>query len=82
MKQNILYFCASFLRISVVTKLLSFVSALNSRKHAKLNNEKISSVAYPEFFLVYINVKSTFYEKRKEIYRVVFNFFIFFKILV
>ena len=43
-------FCASLLRISVVTKVLSFVSALNSRKHVNLNNEKIRLVTYPKFF--------------------------------
>ena len=31
--------------------LLSFVSALNSQKHVKLNNKKIKSVTYPEFFI-------------------------------
>ena len=44
--------CASLLRISEVTKLLSFVSALNSRKHTKPNNDKISSVTYPESLYV------------------------------
>ena len=48
------HFCVSLLRISVVTKL-SFVSALNSRKHVKLNNKKIKSVTYTES-LVYISL--------------------------
>ena len=46
-------FVASLLRISVVTKLLSFVSALTSQKHVMPNNGTIRSTSYPEFFIVY-----------------------------
>ena len=48
----------------------------SSWKLVKLNNEKIRSLTYPEFF-VYISVRSRFYlkHKRKETYnyRVVFS---------
>ena len=48
-----MHFCASLLRIGVFTKLLSFVSALDSRKH----KGKISLVTYPEFFsILYITI--------------------------
>ena len=36
-------------RISEITKLQSFVSAVKARGHMKLNNGKISSITYPEF---------------------------------
>ena len=32
----------------------------------KLNNGKITSVTYPEFFTIYLSVRSTLYKKRKE----------------
>ena len=56
-----MHFCASLLRISVVTKL-SFVSAAKSQKHMQLNNKKIRSVLY-----VSQNVRSTFHKKKRNL---------------
>ena len=47
-----MHFCASLLRISVVSKLLSFASAVNLRKQVKPNNRSV----VPWFFLVYISL--------------------------
>ena len=61
-----MHFCASLLHISVVTELLSFVSAEKFQNHVKLNNEKIRLVAYPE--LVYtFSVLEIYIKKEKKI---------------
>ena len=63
-----MHFCASLLHIRMITKLQTFLSALNSWKHLKQNNGANRLVTYPEFFSIYICI----YEKRKGIYGVVF----------
>ena len=70
-----MHFCASLLHISVVTELLSFVSAEKFQNHVKLNNEKIRLVAHPELVYtfsileIYIKIIGQFgfsgYTKRK-----------------
>ena len=53
--------------LSVVTKLLSFVSALNSQKHMKPNNVKNRLVTYPEFFFsIYISLCEICILQKKE----------------
>ena len=75
------FLCITAVHKHQVTKLLSFVSALNSQKHMKPNNEKIRSVTYPQSFSIYIYLYMcglNFNKKKgKEIYRVVFAEFWF-----
>ena len=53
------------LLLVITTKLLSFVWALNSWKHTKLNNEKISSVSYPELFSIYLHMWDPHFIKKR-----------------
>ena len=56
------------LLLVITTKLLSFVWALNSWKHTKLNNEKISSVSYPELFSIYLHMWDPHFIKKDKIF--------------
>ena len=66
------FLCITAVHKHQVTKLLSFVSALNSQKHMKPNNEKIRSVTYLSMCGLHFIKK-----KGKEIYLVVFAEFWF-----
>ena len=52
--------------MSEVTKLYSFVSAVKAWGHVKLNNRKISSVTFPEFFTIYLYMWDPNYIKKEK----------------
>ena len=62
-----MHFCASLLRINAWL-LLSFVSAVNSRKHVKLNNKKIRLVIPTLNFFVYISMLDRHFIKKEKKY--------------
>ena len=59
------FLCITAVHKHQVTKLLSFVSALNSQKHMKPNNENIRSVTYPQSFSIYLYMCGLHFIKKK-----------------